>query len=133
MVVLFYGQKCQNYMKKLRNHKVKLLLNEQCRGQKLECNINKLIFRNIQENDNDKNGNLNEIIFNYIIQEHLQLIDEEIENIVMFMDCKSEINYYILFNMLKSSNQIQQIERNLIQKYRPANVKKENHPKIDIQ
>ncbi|CAD8199098.1 unnamed protein product [Paramecium octaurelia] len=77
-----------------------------------------------QEHDNDKNGFVNEIIFNYIMQEHLQLIDEEIENIVMFMDCKSDINYNILFNMLKSSNLIQKMESDLVQKYRPPKSKK---------
>ena len=44
------------------------------------------------------------------MQENLQLIDEEIENITIFLDCKSDINYNILFNMLKSSKLIIEME-----------------------
>lgn len=40
------------------------------------------------------------------MQENLSLVDEEIENLILFMDCKSDINYNILFNMMKSSNLI---------------------------
>lgn len=65
-----------------------------------------------EEHDTEKSGFVNPIVFNYILQEQLNLVDEEIESLTRFME--GRLNYNVLLGMIRSNRQIQAMEGDLV-------------------
>ncbi|KAM3138925.1 hypothetical protein pb186bvf_008938 [Paramecium bursaria] len=71
------------------------------------------IFSN---HDDEKNGSVTEIVFCFILQDKLGLIDEDIEAIMLFIDQREVINFNILLNMINSNQFIQSLVKTPKQK-----------------